>query len=358
VCPGKGTRLSERRLAPGVGWLDRASVSTPTPSAEAGPRGGWARSLLVILLVLAGGVGTAAAPVAWWTRGLVSDRDRYVATVKPLASDPALQSIVSTAVTGQVTSALDARSVTALQLPNALLGLLSGQRTVQKILDQEIGKVVSHVVAGPDFATLWTSLNRTAQPDLAALLTGSGPKGQTLSLSGDDVLLNTAAIVTAVKAELVADGLSFAAQVPVGGHTVVVARISHVARLQTWIGRLDRSARWLPWASGACFGLALVVARRRGRALVAVGLAVVVAMGALTAARLQARSRIEHRTALDATHRRLLVDVYAVLTRPLLHPVDLVAATGAALVVLGLLASAVGAGTRRRRSVGRLGESG
>lgn len=324
-----------------------------TPSrAPATARG--LRSLLVVVLVLAGAVGTTAAPVAWWVRGLVTSPNRYVATVQPLDSDTALRALVTSAVTDQVSTDLDVGSVTALQLPPGLLQSLSGQATVTDLLHVAVSRAVDAAVGGPSFATLWASLNRTAHPGVAALLTGSGPltgsgaRGRSIYRSGSDVVLNTAVIVQAVKTQLISDGLGIASRIPDTGTTVVLARIGHLSRVQAFVRLLDRTQPWLPWASGGCFLLAVVVARRRRLVLVVSGLSIVAAMGALTAARILGRPWIAARVAADGAHRQLVRNSVTILTRPLERPVEAVAAIGLALAILGLLAMLVRTGPDRQ----------
>ena len=54
----------------------------------------------------------AALVVAVWTKNLVTDTDRYVATVAPLASDPAIQSAVADKITAEIFARLDVVGVT------------------------------------------------------------------------------------------------------------------------------------------------------------------------------------------------------------------------------------------------------
>lgn len=77
-----------------------------------------ARIVSTILVVLAVLVLAAAVPGTWARRTLL-DTDRYVATVTPLASDPAVQEYVARTVTQQVFTALDVeqRLSAALQEP-------------------------------------------------------------------------------------------------------------------------------------------------------------------------------------------------------------------------------------------------
>lgn len=62
------------------------------------PRQRW-RSLVATLLIVIGCILAPLAGVAVWAKSQVTDTDRYVATVAPLASDPAIQNAVADKVT-------------------------------------------------------------------------------------------------------------------------------------------------------------------------------------------------------------------------------------------------------------------
>src|SRR5207344_591493 len=64
------------------------------------------RILTPILVALSILVFTVTVPAAWGAR-TVLNTDRYVATVAPLADDPAVQASIATKLTDQVFSALD-----------------------------------------------------------------------------------------------------------------------------------------------------------------------------------------------------------------------------------------------------------
>ncbi|MFD0431133.1 hypothetical protein ACFQ60_39040 [Streptomyces zhihengii] len=64
--------------------------------------------LLLVALLLA-----PLAVVAAWVDSQVSDTDRYVATVAPLAGDPAVQQVVTDRLTHRVVDNMDITAVTA-----------------------------------------------------------------------------------------------------------------------------------------------------------------------------------------------------------------------------------------------------
>jgi hypothetical protein len=70
------------------------------------------RTILAVLLIVVGCVLAPLAGVALWARNQVTNTDRYVRTVAPLASDPAIQQAVADQITAQIFSYLDVQGLT------------------------------------------------------------------------------------------------------------------------------------------------------------------------------------------------------------------------------------------------------
>jgi hypothetical protein len=81
------------------------------------PRQRW-RSVVATLLIVIACILAPLAGVAVWTKNLVTDTDRYVATVAPLARDPAIQNAVADKITAVIFANVDCkRSPTRLSMP-------------------------------------------------------------------------------------------------------------------------------------------------------------------------------------------------------------------------------------------------
>jgi len=76
---------------------DERGVAGPGP----GSRQRW-RTILAILLIVVGCVLAPLAGVAVWARNQVTNTDRYVRTVAPLAVDPAIQAAIAEQITTQI----------------------------------------------------------------------------------------------------------------------------------------------------------------------------------------------------------------------------------------------------------------
>jgi hypothetical protein len=149
------------------------------------------RVLTPILVVLSILVFTVTVPAAWGAR-TVLNTDRYVATVAPLADDPAVQASIATKLTDQVFSALDVQGTISDAL--ASLGeratVLAGPLTtaVKGFVQDQVEKVV----ASDAFKTFWVEANRFVHTQVLAILRG---EGDTVSVSEGKVLLNLLPLV-------------------------------------------------------------------------------------------------------------------------------------------------------------------
>ena len=65
------------------------------------------RSVVATLLIVIGCILAPLSVVSIWTKNLVTDTDRYVTTVAPLAKDPAIQSAVADKITAEIFTHLD-----------------------------------------------------------------------------------------------------------------------------------------------------------------------------------------------------------------------------------------------------------
>ncbi|MDX6301458.1 MAG: hypothetical protein QOF53_2672 [Nocardioidaceae bacterium] len=212
--------------------------------------------------------------VSVWASRQVSDTDRYVATVAPLAHDPAVQRALANTVTTEVLKDIDLRGLTqqaldalaARGVPPAVaanLAALSGPLTngVESFTRTQINKFV----ASPAFARLWVRANRTAHANLVTLL--EGRQGGAVSTNGDEVTLNLAPIVAQVKQQLVAGGFTIANRIPVANRTFVLARSDSVTRAQGVYRLLNAIGLWLPVLALLLFGGGVLLARDRRKGL-------------------------------------------------------------------------------------------
>ena len=141
--------------------------------------------LLVALTVL---VFTVTVPAAWGAR-TVLNTDRYVATVAPLASDPAVQESIATRLTDQVLVGPERRRRAREHLPEQIAFLAAPlTNAVRGFVQDQVLKVVQ----SDAFETFWVEANRFVHTQVLAVLRG---EGETISVREGKVLLNLMPLV-------------------------------------------------------------------------------------------------------------------------------------------------------------------
>jgi hypothetical protein len=259
----------------------------------AGPRGrGRWRSMVAVVLIVVGCVLAPLSAVAVWTRNQVTNTDRYVATVSPLASDPAIQAAVTDQITAQVFRYLDVQglatqAVQALSERGTLPPQLAGQlqalavpiaNGVQSFTHSQIAKVVQ----SDAFADAWVQANRAAHQELVKALTGEG--GGAVTVENDTVSVNMAAFIAVVKARLVEAGFSVAARIPEVNASFVLFQSKDITRVRAGFNLLNTLGVWLPILALILLALGVYVAKDHRRALVGAALGVAVSMVVLALA--------------------------------------------------------------------------
>jgi hypothetical protein len=247
------------------------------------------RTIVAVLLIVIGCVLAPLAGVAVWARNQVTNTDRYVRTVAPLATDPAIQTAVADQITAQVFTYLDVQGLTnqavdALaeqgvrpQLADRLRGfagpLASG---IQSFVRAEVGKIVQSQA----FADAWVETNRVAHQALVKALTGQGDGAVTVA--NDTVSVDLAPFIETVKQRLVASGFGLAARIPEVNASLVLFDVKNLTRAQAAFNLLDTLGMWLPIIAIVLLGIGVSVAKDHRRALA--GAAVGVAVGMLVLA--------------------------------------------------------------------------
>jgi hypothetical protein len=244
------------------------------------------RPMVAALLIVLGCVLAPLVGVAVWARNQVTNTDRYVATVAPLAHDPAIQDAIADQITAQVFTYIDVQGLTT-QAVDALAGRggLSPQLASQlQALAVPIANgvesftrtQVARIVQSQAFADAWIQANRLAHAELVKALTGEG--GGAVTVENDTVSINLAAFIQTVKQQLVAAGFTLAERIPQVNASFVLFQSSDITRARSAFNLLNTLGNWLPVVVLVLLGLGVYVARDHRRALVGAGLGVATAM--------------------------------------------------------------------------------
>jgi hypothetical protein len=245
----------------------------------------WLRSTGSVLLILLAALLSLPAVVAVWANSIVRDTDRYVATVGPLASDPAVQKAVTNRVTTAVLARIDVdalvkdleRAASEKGAPPRvakLLGDLDGPITSG--LKSLVGDTVQRVVSSKAFDTVWVDANRRAHSALDKALTGNATGA--VSAKNGQVTIDVAPIVAQVKDRLVSAGFKPAARIPAVHTDFVVFESKDIGKVKTYLRVLDIIGGWLPVIAVLIAAVGVYLAVNRRRALIGAALGVFAAM--------------------------------------------------------------------------------
>ncbi|MFC8949368.1 hypothetical protein [Streptomyces rochei] len=205
--------------------------------------------LLLLTLLLA-----PLAVVAAWVRDTVSDTDRYVATVAPLASVPAVQDALTDRLTDRVVAQVDVKAVTdslaaTLREAGAPPRIVDGAESLEAPLRDAVRSTaedtVSGVVTSDVFRRAWEGANRQSHAAVVHMLTGEG-RGA-LSTGEGSVLLNVGEVVDQVEARLADTGFDrAAAAIPDSDRTVTLFESEQLDKAQDLMRLLNVVGVWLP----------------------------------------------------------------------------------------------------------------
>ena len=243
------------------------------------------RTTFSTLLVLLASVLALLSVVSVWAANTVTDTDRFVATLGPLAKNPQVQAGVSNRITTVVLNQLDIDSVVR-QLSQAagssslppqtatLLSTLNGP--IGSGLKSVVGTVVDQVVTSDAFANVWNTALRTAHVSFEKALTGKG--GGTVNLTNGEVQIDVGPAVAMVKSQLVDQGFPGASRIPTVNTSFTVYKSSSLDKLKTYFRLLQIVGDWLPIITILIAAAGVFLARNRRRALIGAAIGFAAAM--------------------------------------------------------------------------------
>jgi hypothetical protein len=346
------------RLRAEVARLERELHATPPASRE--KHGGWWRVPIIAVCLVLVGVLAPLSILATWAHDEVSDTERYVETVAPLADSPEVQAAVTARLTARIVGLIDVQAVTKDAIdalsqrglpPRAVASLTALTPPLAAGVENFVNNQVARLVASNAFADAWVEANRVAHTQMVAILTGQ--TGEAVEVSGDAVQLNLAPLIDGVKQRLVDAGFTLASRIPSVTTEITLFQSADLAKAQTAFRLLDAAARALPIIALILLGVAVAVSIRRRRTLT-IGALVIAASMVLLGAALNL-FRITYLDAIPSD--RLPADAAAVIFDQLVQFIRL---NLRALLVISLAVAFVawvsgseGAAVRVRQGVGR-----
>jgi hypothetical protein len=244
--------------------LERLRLQTRGTRASRGLRWTGATALLVLAALLGG-----FAVVAVYLRAQVLDTPTFVETVAPLGSDPVVRDAIAHRVTDEIITRTDIKGL-ATDVANRLEKAGAPSRLsdlVPPLIDGVSSFLYSRIdalMARPEFQTIFENTVRAAHQGLVTVLTGS--KGKVLSSQGNTVTIDLGAVVTLVKQQLVAQGMSIFGKIPDFSLNYTLIQSDKLPTIRTYTRLLNAAGTWLPWVALVVLigGILLAPNRRRG----------------------------------------------------------------------------------------------
>jgi hypothetical protein len=316
-----------------------------TPKRRLDGRGFTAWVLVIIAALL-----FPIALTAYWGQRTLTDTERYIATVAPLAQDPTVKQAVGDKVTAVLVTQIDAKNrVSEILVDFPKLQPISGPVAVA--VNNLVGQTVTKVLDSDQFDQLWITINTQLQKGLVAALSND-PTGP-VTIQGDQVILDTGDLIALVKQKLVDQGLSFAANIPVppvADRQVVLLTSPQLAQARFAYAVGQPVAQWLIYVVLLLFVIAVLISRKRARMTMAVGIAII--LGALVVRLLMAFGQSQIELTLSGTTFAVAQQAFfTILTAFLLNAVRAAYAVGLVLLLVGWFLSGTESALATRRLV-------
>jgi hypothetical protein len=249
-------------------------------------RRGWAWTLLAMVLIVLGAVLAPVALVASWSKVVLTDTDRFVATYAPLADDPRIQAYVTDQTVLVINEQINIPQITA-DVVDGIVGLGTGPRATEALqllkgpaasgLQSLMTSGVNSFVESEAFANVWASALRISHTQLVRAMDDNPDAALQL---GDDgtIGIQLGPIIDAVKTALVQQGIGLANQIPAVDRTIVIAQSDALANVQLAYAFAVTAGSWLPWIAILLLAAGVLVARRRSVALIWAAIALALSM--------------------------------------------------------------------------------
>ena len=247
----------------------QVEVSTAPKRSRGRTIGSWVLIVLACLLAV-------LSVVVVYARNELLNTDTFVATVAPLAKDPAVQTAVATRVSDNLVARTDVEQRVKDALP-VRAGFLANPIT--GAVHSATYQITLKLVQSQQFQHLWELALRRSHAQVDNLLLGN--KVGALQSTNGKVTVDLTQVENAAKKQLEAHGLSVFNKVPnYTGTPFVLFQSDQLAKLQRWVRFLNRLALVLPIVAILVFAGAVLLAKDRRRGLVhaASGLAVSMAV--------------------------------------------------------------------------------
>jgi hypothetical protein len=248
----------------------------PTDVTTGRDRGGTGRSIAAVVCFVLAALLTIPGALAFWGQRTLTDTQRYIDTVGPLIDDPAVQDAISTVVVDVIDQQVDTEQI----INNVFGDVITDRPRLQALVGPLDGAIMGFVdsqvrsfVASDVFRSLWLEMNTRAQESLIRVL--EGDQGGAVQLQGDQIVLDVGVVVDQVKQRLVDRGLTIVENAPIPDvdKQIVLLNAPQLEQARTIYAFASPVATWLIAVVALLYLGAFLLARRRPRMTVAIGVA-------------------------------------------------------------------------------------
>lgn len=275
------------------------TTNAPAPvaggAAGDGKKPGRARGIASWVLVVIGSILVPLAVFAFWGQRTITDAERYIETVGPLAAEEAIKTAIITRTTETLENTI-AENQGASQLLDSLPPEAAAKLAapIEAALNSLVDQVVTKIVYSEQFEQLWIGINERAQQQLVAVLSGDK---SSLDLNNEgQLVLDTGEVAEAAKQQLVDRGLTFLndKELPPGAdQQIVLLQASELKQVQQIYALTVPLMRLLIPLVGVIFLGAVWLSNRRARTVMGIGIGIVASMSLLALALTFARTALD-----------------------------------------------------------------
>jgi hypothetical protein len=273
-----------RRLQTQVADLQRQLDSAqPTPK----PKRRWVRTFWSTVLIVVACLLAPLSVVSVWARGEVTDTQRYVETVAPLAQDPAVQQAVTDRITAEIFKYVDVSALTSEAVatissnreltPQQTAALQALTGPINQGIESYTQDAVNKVVQSDQFEAAWVEANTLVHQRLNETLTGQNTDNA-LQVENNQVVLDLGNLINQVKQLLISKGFTVAEKIPTTDATIVLFDAPNASTIQTGYNLLNTVGFWLPLIAVALAVIGIFVSHTPYKALAWLGFGLMLAM--------------------------------------------------------------------------------
>lgn len=211
------------------------------------------RSTASAVLIVLACILVPVTVITVWVHDIALDTDRYVKTMKPLATDRDIEDAVRHRLVDAVDVRVNGKQVTSdisdwlksqgLQ-PRAADAVKALAPQVDEAVNAAADRVAKRFVESDRFEKLWVTANRTAHSAVVHALTGKG-RGA-IGVEEGTVTLDVGTAVEQVKKDLVNAGIQPASKIPAVEKQVVLFKSDKLDQFQDAAHALDLAGYWMP----------------------------------------------------------------------------------------------------------------